>query len=308
LKNPDILSVSASSHLPNNFTWYGDLRYPGGENEDPIKTNSGQVDYNFVDLYGIEIIEGRNFSREFTSDARGAFLVNETLVKTLGWENPVGRELTHFGGTNGKIVGIMKDFNFQSLHSPIGPLYFFLRYTEIEYISVKINTQHIPETLDYIEKKMAEFSPDYPFEYSFFGEIFRKTYNTEQKIGNIISILMYTALIITCLGLLGLTVFITEQKTKEIGVRKVLGASVSTIIIFLSKEFIKWIVLANVISWPAAYFEMNKWLQNFAYRINIKPYIFVLSALISLFIAMLTVSFRTVRAAAANPVKNLKYE
>jgi putative ABC transport system permease protein len=307
-ENPDILMVSASSQLPNYFRWYSDLNYPGDENEEPIKTNSGQVDYDFVDLYGIKIIDGRNFSREFPSDAQGAFLVNETLVKASGWEDPVGRELIHFGGTVGKIVGVMKDFNYQPLHNPIGPLYFFLRYTEIQYISVKINTAHIPETLDFIENKMAKFSPGYPFEYSFFDDVFRKTYNTEQKIGDIIAILMGIVLIVTCLGLLGLAVFITEQKTKEIGIRKVLGANISQVIALLSKDFLKWIVIANVIAWPAAYFAMHKWLQNFAYRISIAPLVFVLSALITLLIASLTVSFRVVKIACANPVESLRYE
>jgi putative ABC transport system permease protein len=307
-ENPDILMVSASSQLPNFFTWYADLRYPGDDNEDHIKTNNGQVDYDFVDLYGIKIIEGRNFSREFPSDARGAFLVNETLVKALGWKNPVGRELTHFSGTVGKIVGVMKDFNYQSLHNPIGPLYFFLRYTEIQYISVKINTAHMPETLAFIENKMAKFSPGFPLEYSFFDEVFRRTYAAEQKMGNIIAILMGIVFIITCLGLLGLAVFITEQKTKEIGIRKVLGASISRIIVLLSKDFLKWIVIANAVAWPAAYFAMNKWLQNFAYRVNIAPPIFILSALITLIIASLTVSFRVVKIACANPVESLRYE
>ncbi len=307
-ENPEILMVSASSQLPNYFRWYSDLGFPGDENERPIKTNSGQVDYDFVDLYGIKIIEGRNFSREFPSDAQGAFLVNETLVKALGWENPVGRELIHFGGTVGKIVGIMRDFNYQPLHNPIGPLYFFMRHTEIQYISVKINTARIPETLAFIENKMAEFSPGYPFEYSFFDDVFRRTYHTEQKMGDIIAILMGIVLIVTCLGLLGLAVFITEQKTKEIGIRKVLGAGTPRIIVLLSKDFMKWIVIANAIAWPAAYFAMTKWLQNFAYRIDIAPLIFILSALITLFIASLTVSFRVVKIARANPVESLRYE
>jgi len=307
-ENPDILMVSASSQLPNYFRWYSDLRYPGDQNEEPIKTNSGQVDYDFVDLYGIKIIEGRNFSREFPSDAQGAFLVNETLVKALGWEDPVGWELTHFGGTVGKIVGVMKDFNYQPLHNPIGPLYFFMRHTEIQYISVKINTARIPETLAFIENKMAEFSPGYPFEYSFFDDDFRKTYAAEQKVGNIMTILMGIVLIVTCLGLLGLAVFITEQKTKEIGIRKVLGASISQIIALLSKDFLKWIIIANVIAWPVAYFAMAKWLQNFAYRVEIAPLVFVLSALITLFIASLTVSFRVVKIARENPVGSLRYE
>ena len=307
-ENPDILMVSASSQLPNYFRWYSDLKYPGGENEEPIKTNSGHVDYDFVDLYGIKIIEGRNFSREFPSDAQGAFLINETLAKALGWEDPVGRELIHFGGTVGKIVGVMKDFNYQPLHNPIGPLYFFLRYTEIQYVSVKINTAHIPETLAFIENKMAEFSPGYPFEYSFFDEDFRKTYAAEQKVGNIMAILMGIVFIVTCLGLLGLAVFITEQKTKEIGIRKVLGASISRIIVLLSKDFLKWIVIANVIAWPAAYIAMTKWLQNFAYRVEIAPLVFVLSALITLLVASLTVSFRVVKIARADPVESLRYE
>jgi putative ABC transport system permease protein len=307
-ENSDILMVSASSQLPNYFKWYSELRYPGDENEDHIKTNSGHIDYDFVDLYGIKIVEGRNFSREFPSDAQGAFLVNETLVKALGWENPVGRELIHFGGTVGKIVGVMKDFNYQPLHNPIGPLYFFLRYTEIQHISLKINTAHIPETLAFIENKMAEFSPGYPFEYSFFDEAFRRTYSTEQKMGDIIAILMGSVFIITCLGLLGLAVFITEQKTKEIGIRKVLGASISHVIVLLSKDFIKWIVIANAVAWPVAYFAMQKWLQGFAYRINIAPLIFIISALITLFIASLTVSFRVIKIACSNPVESLRYE
>jgi putative ABC transport system permease protein len=307
-ENPDILMVSASSQLPNYFRWYSDLRYPGDQNDEPIKTNSGQVDYDFVDLYGIKIIEGRNFSREFPSDAQGAFLVNETLVRATGWEDPVGRELIHFDGTVGKIVGVMKDFNYQPLHNPIGPLYFFMRHTEIQYISVKINTARIPETLAFIENKMAEFSPGYPFEYSFFDDDFRKTYAAEQKVGNIMTILMGIVLIVTSLGLLGLAVFITEQKTKEIGIRKVLGASISQIIALLSKDFLKWIVIANVIAWPVAYFAMAKWLQNFAYRVEIAPLVFVLSALITLFIASLTVSFRVVKIARENPVGSLRYE
>jgi putative ABC transport system permease protein len=307
-ENPDILMISASSQLPNYFRWYSDLRYPGDENEEPIKTNSGQIDYDFVDLYGIKIIEGRNFSREFPSDAQGAFLVNETLAKALGWENPVGRELIHFGGTVGKIVGIMKDFNYQPLHNPIGPLYFFLRNTEIQYISVKINTAHIPETLTFLEDRMAEFSPGYSFEYAFFDDVFRKTYAAEQKMGDIMGILMGIVFIVTCLGLLGLAVFITEQKTKEIGIRKVLGASISQIIALLSKDFLKWIVIANAIAWPVSYFAMTLWLQNFAYRIHIAPLIFILSALITLFIASLTVSFRVVKIACVNPVESLRYE
>jgi putative ABC transport system permease protein len=307
-ENSDVLMVSASSQLPNFFTWYADLRYPGDENEEHIKANNGQIDYDFVDLYGIKIVEGRNFSREYPSDAKGAFLVNETLVKALGWENPVGRELTHFSGTTGKIVGVMKDFNFQSLHNPIGPLFFFMRNTEIQYISVKISTAHIPETLAFLENKMAKFSPGYPFEYTFFDEVFRRTYAAEHKMGDIITIMMGIVSIVTCLGLLGLAVFITEQKTKEIGIRKVLGASISRIIALLSKDFLKWIVIANVTAWPAAYFAMHKWLQNFAYRVDIAPLVFVFSALITLFIASLTVSFRMVKIARTNPIESLRYE
>jgi len=229
--------VSASSQLPNYFRWYSDLKYPGGENEEPIKTNSGQVDYDFVDLYGIKIIEGRNFSREFPSDAQGAFLINETLAKALGWEDPVGRELIHFGGTVGKIVGVMKDFNYQPLHNPIGPLYFFLRYTEIQYVSVKINTAHTPETLAFIENKMAEFSPGYPFEYSFFDEDFRKTYAAERKVGNIVAILMGIVFIVTCLGLLGLAVFIPNKKRRRSGSGKCLELASPVLLYCFPKTF-----------------------------------------------------------------------
>ena len=232
-----VISVSASSQLPNYFSWLTNIKTPAREYD--VTSNHGHVDYDFIDVFGIKIVEGRNFSREFSSDAEGAFLLNETAVKALGWDDPVGRELLHWSGASRKIVGIMKDFHFHSLHHPIGPLFLFLHYSEIQYISVKINTAHLPETLDFLENTMKEFSPNYPFEYNFFDEIFERSYKSEQILGNIFSVFMGIAIIITCLGLFGLAAFTAEQKTKELGIRKVLGASVPGIIFLLLMQFIK---------------------------------------------------------------------
>lgn len=205
---------------------------------------------------------------------------------------------------------MLKDFHFKPLHQKIEPLVARLIRPPWmpNYLSLKINPENIPETLLFLEEKFKEFSPDYPFEYSFLDERINNAYKSEQKLGKIFNYFALIALFIACLGLFGLASFTSEQRTKEIGIRKVVGASVSKIFVLLSKEFIKRILIANIIAWPIAYFAMNKWLQNFAYRINIGIGIFLISGLIALVIAMLTISCQSIKAATANPVDALRYE
>jgi putative ABC transport system permease protein len=194
------------------------------------------------------------------------------------------------------------------LHSPIDPLYIFLDESDFSYISIKIKSASIPATIDYVKGIMKKFSPRYPFVYSFFDDLFEKAYKTEQRMFTIFGSFSILAIIIACLGLFGLISFATEQRTKEIGIRKVLGASVQGIVGLLITKFIKWVLMANIIAWPLAYFAMNKWLQNFAYRTDMSIWIFIISGLTALAIALLTVSYQSIKAATANPVDSLRYE
>ena len=187
-------------------------------------------------------------------------------------------------------------------------MYFYLRPGGGFYMSVKIKANHIPETIGFLEKQMKKFSPNYPFEYRFFDEIFDRAYRTEQRMEHMVGTFALIAIIIGCLGLFGLAAFTAEQRTKEIGIRKVLGASIPNIVTLISKEFVKLIFIANVIAWPVAYFVMNRWLQNFAYRTRIGIFVFILSAALALIITLITIGHQSVKAATSNPLDSLRYE
>ena len=308
LRYSDVVAVSTSGRLPNDIDTFTSRDWTGRNPDEPIPIFYNTTDYDFIDLFDIQIVEGRNFSRDFPSDEKSVFLVNEAAVRVAEWESPIGRKLTHWRGDTGKIVGIMKDFHHHSLHRPIDPLYIFLDASDYSTVSIKIKSIHIPATIDYVESVMKKFSPNLPFDYSFFDDVFERAYNTEQRMVSIFSSFAILAILIACLGLFGLAAFAAEQRTKEIGIRKVVGASVPKIILLLSKEFIRWVVLANIIAWPVAYFAMNRWLQNFAYRIDLSVLLFLFAAVVALIISGLTVSVQSVKAAAANPVEALKYE
>ena len=308
LQYADIIAVSTSGSLPDNIDTFTSRDWTGRNLEEPIPIYYNTADYDYIDLFGMQIVQGRNFSREFPSDETGVFLVNETAVKVAEWEIPIGRKLTHWNGKTGEIVGVIKDFHLHSLHRPIEPLYVFLDNNSFSNIAIKIKTANIPATIDHVAAVMKKFSPSYPFSYSFFDEVFEQAYFTEQRMGRVFGAFAILGIFIACLGLFGLTAFAAEQRTKEIGIRKVLGASDSKIFLLLSKEFISWVLLANLIAWPIAYFAMNKWLQNFAYRIHIGIIAFLISGGTALLIAYLTVSYQSIKSARANPVESLRYE
>jgi putative ABC transport system permease protein len=216
--------------------------------------------------------------------------------------------LTYWGNHTGVIVGIMKDFHFHPIHRPIEPFCIYYEPLYFDYLSIKINGSEIPKTTAYIEGVMKKFSPNHPFEYQFFDEIFEKTYQTEQKTGNQFSVMMILSILIACMGLFGLALFTTQQRIKEIGIRKIMGASVKNIMFLLSKEFFKWIAFANLVAWPVAYLVMNRWLQNFAFRTQIGWTLFAATAGISFAIALLTISYLILKTARSNPIDSLRYE
>jgi putative ABC transport system permease protein len=304
----DIIAVSTSGRLPNDIDTFTSRDWTGRNPDEPIPIYYETADYDYVDLFGMEIVQGRNFSRDFPSDQAGVFLVNETAVTVAGWEAPLGRELTHWSGQTGKIVGVLKDFHLLSLRSPIVPLYVFLDTGTFSNLSIKIKIDDIPATIGHVEGIFKKFAPSYPFSYSFFDEVFERAYFTEQRMGRVFGAFAGLAIFIACLGLFGLSAFAAEQRTKEMGIRKVLGASESKIFLLLSREFIRWVLLANLIAWPIAYLAMNKWLQNFAYRIQIGIVAFLISGGTALSIAYLTVSYQSIRSARANPADSLRYE
>ncbi len=308
LKHPSISNVSVSKDLPSLInTWTSDF-FNIQNNKARLNVRYTYVDYNFTDLYGMELIKGRKFSKEFTTDKDQALIINETTVKELGLEEPIGKRL-FLENREYSVIGVIKDFHFKPLHQKIEPLAIRLNKAwSINYFSIKINPENISETLIFLEEKFKEFSPGYPFDYSFLDERINMIYKSEQKLGQIFSYFTFVAIFLTCLGLFGLGSFKAEQRTKEIGIRKVVGASVSNIFSLLSKEFVKWIITASIIAWPIAHYAMIKWLQNFAYRTHLSIWIFILSGLAALAITLLTVSYQTIKAARANPVDSLRYE
>jgi putative ABC transport system permease protein len=306
LKNPRILGVSASSFFPGKVSWYQDYWYEGMSDRENPMICWIPVDHDFLPTFGIELVSGRNFSRDFPSDVKGAYILNESAVKEIGWDSPLGKQLKIV--EKGTVVGVVKDFHFKSLHQQIEPLALYLCPEYFEYLSVRIRPGVIPQTLAFLKDKWQELVPNQLFQYSFLDEDFDRLYKAEMRLEKIFGIVTSLAVFIACLGLFGLAAFTAEQRTKEIGVRKVLGASVTGIFILLSKEFTRWVLVANVIAWPLAYYAMSRWLQNFAYRTSIELWIFLLAAAVAFVVALLTVSYQAVRAALANPVESLRYE
>jgi ABC-type antimicrobial peptide transport system permease subunit len=308
LKSTGIRNVAASSNIPT----YGvilTLDYITWEGKDPedIKVlNATSTGYDFIETLNMEMIEGRSFSEEYPSD-ENAVVINETARKRIGMEDPVGKRLM-LRDIELQIIGIVKDYHFRSLHSEIEPLLLINDPSLYRYILIKLDSGNIPSTLANIESTWKTFFPDTPFEYHFLDEAYGKLYRTEQRMSTLFNYFTGLAIFISCLGLFGLASFMAEKRTKEIGIRKILGASVSGVVILLNKEFIKWVLIANIVAWPVAYYAMFKWLQGFAYRTNMEVWSFALAALAAFAIAVVTVSFQSIKAASANPADSLRYE
>jgi putative ABC transport system permease protein len=295
------LSVS-----PANVRNLSFAEWEGKEDDEARNIYKAAVDHSFIDFYGIEIIEGRKFLKDMVTDDT-AFILNETAVNNFNLEDPIGKKFSvmPFEGT---IVGVMKDFYFLSLHLPMAPL--ALSIEPAFNLSIKVNTKDsdLQQIFALVEDKYKQFFPGYPFEYSFLDENIKRMYDAEKKQGKIFNYFTFVAIFIACLGLYGLALNMTEQRTKEIGIRKVLGSRVSGVVLMLSKESLILVFIANLIAWPLAFYAMNTWLQNFAYRINIGIGTFALSSALALIIAMLSIAHQSVKAATANPIDSLRYE
>ncbi len=309
--NVGVKNISFSKLIPSDKllnSWGG--RTVDGENPGPVNFRIAvvEMDYDFFDTYEMEIIAGRKQSMEFATDSLEAFVINEEAVKQLGWtlDNAVNRPF-EYGNRKGKVVGVVEDVYFESLHNKISPQIYVIQ-PRVYKVSVKISGENVTATLEFLKNIWAEYRRDYPFIYSFLDEEFNELYKSEQRLGNIFQYFSLLAIIIACLGLFGLASFIAEQKTKEIGIRKTLGASVGSIVYILSLDFVKLVLIANIIAWPIAYFAMGKWLGTFAYAAELSVFTFVISAVIALAIALFTISFQSVKAAITNPIDSIKYE
>lgn len=315
LQYSNITAGTLSGFLPVPSNNNSNLWFPGAN---PTKDESYvfsefTVDHDYLSTLDIEIQEGRDFSRKFPSDS-SAILLNEAAVERLGWSDAIGKKLSSYEGSQEEptavaytVIGVVKNFHFQSLRNSIEPLLFQLGKSR-GFLSLKVSTENISSTISFLEDKWIEFAPGQPFEYSFLDQEFNEMYESEQKLGKIFSVFAFLAIFIACLGLYGLAAFTAEQRKKEIGVRKVLGASIASIITLLSKEFLKLVGIAFIIAAPIAYFFMDQWLQDFENRTNISLIIFVFAGITAIAIAWITMSIQSWNAARINPVRSLKDE
>jgi putative ABC transport system permease protein len=308
--SPEVISSSYAFNLPGTGIDQ-DLFKPEGTGTEDKLLNFVTADYDYLKTLNIHLKEGRNFSRDFPSDANeeeGAMLINESAAAILGWDNPIGKHLRSARDNNNrKIIGIIKDYNFQSLHERIEPLLVLLTPTG-DYLAVKVKPGEGRETIASIEKQWKTFAPHAPFDSFLMDERLNAQYKTEQQTGKIFTIFTGLGIFIACLGLFGLAAFTTEQRAKEIGIRKVLGASAFGVIHLLSGNFLKLVLLANIIAWPVAWWLMDYWLRDFVYRISIEPWVFLLAGLAAVVIAMITIIYQAIKAAHVNPIESLRSE
>ena len=314
LQMPGVTSGTFSSFLPVSNSSRNDNTFAKEavmDSKNGLDMQNWAIDYDYFKTLGLELKSGRNFSKDYGTDS-SATILNETAVALLGFQDPIGKKIYSSPDNAGKvkvytIVGVVKNFNFESLHQSIGPLAFFLG-NSTGMASFKIKAANIPVLLKSIEATWKSMGSGMPFHYRFLDDSFNEMYDNERRVGKIAISFSFLAILIACLGLFGLATFIAEQRTKEIGIRKVLGASVNGIVQLLSKDFVRLVIIAFIIATPLAWYIMNKWLQDFSYRVNIGWWVFALAGVIALFIALFTVSFQAIKAALTNPVKNLRTE
>ena len=310
LNNPNIVSMTiVDSFLdrPNSSATSDVISWEGQHAGESIPWLIVKgVDFDFQKTFRIEMAEGRFFSEEFSSDREDSMVVNESAVRIMNMDSPIGKKF-HFWDYDGKIIGVIKDFHLGSLHKNIEPMVMKVGIN-LQKMAIRIRADDMAATIKFIETEIRRIVPGYSFEFEFLSEKLRRLYKAEERMEDITLTISFLAIFISCLGLLGLAAFTAEQKTKEIGIRKVLGASIASITTMLSKEFVWWVVIAALIAWPVGFYLMNRWLGNFAYRIDIGFGIFVMSGALVLFIALLIVSYQSIKAATANPVDSLRYE
>jgi ABC-type antimicrobial peptide transport system permease subunit len=308
LNRPGIQNVTRSTNAPSHINTHEyDLEWEGKSQDEKVIAIHNGIGYDFLSMMNIPILQGRNFSKDFISDST-AFIINETALKVIGYKDPIGKPLKFFQ-REGKIVGVVKDFHLKSLHEPIKPLILFLG-ENVSWGCVLIKTQpgQTQQAIASISDVFKQLEPEFLLRYYFADEEYQKLYRGEQTISKLTDSFSIIAIIISCLGLLGLTIFTVEQRRKEIGVRKVIGASIVNIVRLLLRDIVKLVMLSSLIATPIAWFVLSRWLSDFAYRVNVSGWLFLLTALATLGVALVTISYHTIKAAMTNPVKSLKSE
>ena len=318
LANPDILAVSQSSSNPGSNVGIIVQRIEGEGGELLDKgVNLYGVGYDYTDLMGIKIIRGRGYDRSMGTDASDAFIINETAAREFGWgEDAIGKrwqlgiQMEGPPRRDGRVVGVFKDFHYASLHNKIDPIVLILqeRPRDLPLFDIRTSGKNTAAVLDFIEAKRSEFGDRYPFEYHFLADNLDDYYKSEIIIGRIFRYFTFLTIFIAALGLLGLSAFMAQQRTREIGVRKVFGSSVRGVVFLFLKEFSKWVLIANLVAWPLAWYGMNRWLQDFQYKVEVSIWFFAGALLLSLGVALLTILWQSLRAALINPAQSLKYE
>lgn len=317
LHNPTVKNLTRSSRLPS-----GRLLDSFGSAQAQVETDTLEqsqvdlkfvtVDHRFAQTYELEIAAGRFYQQDFGSDRTESFIINEAAAKMIGWKTPgeAVEKRINYGNRDARIVGVLKDFNFESLHQEIQPMIFFIPRdsTFFNFLSFRLDGAHIEEGLAHLKTTWQKFLPEYPFEYRFLDEQYGQLYEAEQRQGRVFITFALLAILIACLGLFGLTAFVVQQRVKEIGIRKVLGASAPGLLLLLSKDFLKLVAIALLIASPVAWYFMQQWLEDFAYRIRIDAWVFLTAGLVAVLVAFLTVSFQSIKAALANPVNSLRNE
>ncbi len=312
LRNPDILAVTGSKRVPSDGLWDNSgARVISGGSSTPIEFRLAnvRVDEQFIPTYRIKLVAGRNFYEHVSADT--GYILNETTVKKIGWKSPeeaIG-QIIDYGYRKASVIGVVQDFHYESLHNPISPIIMYYDPSSFDLISIRIVPKNVGKTLSFIEKTWQGYNnADYAYSYEYLTDRYKNLYRTEENIRTIFIYCMILAISIAILGLVGMSVFLTERRTKEIGIRKVNGAKAIEVMFMLNKDFLKWVVIAFIIACPIAWYAMNKWVQNFAYKTSLSWWVFVAAGVAALLLALLTVSVQSYKAASRNPVESLKYE
>lgn len=313
LANHNIIAASYSNGTPgSNTSETSNFNPKGGNKNDERQLQYLHVDYDFLKTYGLRMKEGRFFSPDLSSDSAKAYILNETAVKKFGWQDAIGKIITRGGNDDEaewkKIIGVMQDFNYSSLKQNIKPMAIAVGSGGNRYLSMQLNASDINGTINFIKKVYARYSPGYPFDYYFLKDQFAKYYRDGETVGKLLLVFTGMAIFISLIGILGLVAYSTEQKSKEIGIRKVLGASSGNIVFMLCRQFIKWVLISNIVIWPVSYLITDKFLDSFAYRINFNFTVLILTLFITLFLTVAAVGYHSIKAALSNPVNSLKYE
>jgi len=309
LKNPDIKSFTFTNTIPgHNESTTKDWDWEGKQGEEKIKISIVGVFDDFIKTFGMKMKQGRFFSREFPSELRRDVVINEEAARVMGFDDPIGKTIK-LGNVNrsGKIIGVVQDYHFSSLREKIGPMAMAFGFG-LDTLYIRINNQNIQSVISYVEGIFNKIAPQDTLKYTFMDEELSKLYTNEQRLIDTLKYFTILAIFISALGLYGLALYTANQRTKEIGIRKVNGARISDIVFLLTRDSLRWVVLANIIAWPLAFWAVNQWLQNFAYRINITVWPFIIAGIAAFIISLLVILYQTIRAARANPVDSLRYE